>query len=101
MPILRLQHFSTRGRQRVYKTPPPPSNSLIANFPMKECIDLIHELSFWPLPQTDCAFCTHRKCRRCREVSFSIAACCQCRTRAIERLKYLCARVDETDIRAG
>jgi len=69
--------------------------------PMKQCIDLVHELSFWPLPQTECAFCAHRKCRRCREVSFSIAACCQCRMRAIERLKYLRARIDETDTQEG
>ena len=48
MPILRLQHFPTRGRQRVYKTSPPTSNRLTAkNFSMKERIDLIHELSFW------------------------------------------------------
>src|SRR5581483_11650807 len=42
-----------------------------------------------PLPETECAFCAHRKCQRCREVSFSSAACCQCRNRAIERLKFL------------
>src|SRR6266550_4395599 len=102
MPILRLQHFPTRGRQRVYKTSPPTSNRLTAkNFSMKECIDLIRELSFWPLPQTDCAFCTHRKCGRCREVSFSIAACCQCRMRAIERLKYLEERLHENNSQDG
>src|SRR6476660_108834 len=102
MPILQLEHFPTRGLHRVYKTSPPTSNRLTdKTFSMKERIDLIHELSFWSLPQTDCAFCAHPKCGRCREVSFSIAACCQCRTRAIERLKYLRARIDATDARAG
>ncbi|GEM_PF-1455113 len=62
---------------------------------MKEWIDFVRELSLWPLPETECAFCAHRKCQRCREVSFSSAACCQCRNRAIERLKFLRERLDE------
>src|SRR5262249_42758523 len=66
----------------------------LENF-MKERSDFVRELSLWPLPETECAFCAHRKCHRCREVSFSSAACCQCRTRAIERLKFLRDRLDE------
>jgi len=73
-------------------------NLLTAHHPehfMKERSDFVRELSYWPLPETECAFCAHRKCHRCREVSFSSAACCQCRTRAIERLKFLRDRLDE------
>jgi hypothetical protein len=57
--------------------------------PMKDSNHFVRELSLWPLLDTECPFCAHRKCGGCREVSFSVAACCHCRTRAIERLKVL------------
>ena len=42
----------------------------------------------WPLLRLRCV-CGHLNCPDCREVSFSILACCKCRARAIERLKEL------------
>ncbi|HWP58522.1 MAG TPA: hypothetical protein VNL14_11580 [Candidatus Acidoferrales bacterium] len=36
-----------------------------------------------------CVICGHPKCRRCREVSLSNLACCQCRARALRRLQQL------------
>ena len=49
----------------------------------------MERMRFWPLPDIECMLCKHRKCAACREVSFSVAACCQCRSRAIARLEYL------------
>src|SRR4030095_1050433 len=58
-------------------------------FSVKGLIDLTRRTHFWLLLDAKCPFCTYRKCGECREVSFSILACCQCRARAIERLHAL------------
>jgi len=52
-------------------------------------------VSFSPLPEAPCPFCMHLKCAKCREVSFSVAACCQCRKRALARLDCLQKRFSE------
>jgi hypothetical protein len=42
-----------------------------------------------PLLTTKCPLCGHRNCPECREVSSSILACCECRSRAISQLVAL------------
>jgi len=61
------------------------------NSPTHERRSLIsmRTVSFSPLPEAPCPFCMHRKCTKCREVSFSVAACCECRKRALARLDCL------------
>ncbi len=51
----------------------------------------------WPLLRTKCLFCGHANCPECREVSFSILACCKCRARAIKRLQDLQDALDKKD----
>jgi hypothetical protein len=43
----------------------------------------------WPFLRAKCLLCGHLNCPECREVSFSILACCKCRARAIKRLQDL------------
>ena len=43
----------------------------------------------WSIIRAKCLLCGHLNCPACREVSFSILACCQCRPRFIERLQEL------------
>jgi hypothetical protein len=62
---------------------------------------LARRTHFWLLLQAKCPFCTHRKCGECREVSFSILACCQCRSRAIERLHALQKLLSDKDEKNG
>ena len=55
----------------------------------------------WPLLRVRCLLCGHLTCPACREVSFSILACCKCRAKAIERLKDLQERQDTNDKDTG
>jgi len=43
----------------------------------------------WPFLRAKCLLCGHLNWPECREVSFSILACCKCRARAIKRLQAL------------
>jgi hypothetical protein len=43
----------------------------------------------WSIVRAKCLLCGHPNCPACREVSFSILACCQCRPKVIERLQEL------------
>ena len=43
----------------------------------------------WSIVRAKCLLCGHLNCPACREVSFSILACCQCRQRFIECLQEL------------
>ena len=51
----------------------------------------------WPLLKVRCLLCGHLNCPDCREVSFSILACCSCRAKAIERLQEFRAHQDTKD----
>ena len=50
-----------------------------------------------PLLRVRCLLCGHLNCPDCREVSFSILACCKCRAKAIERLRDLQEHQDKED----
>jgi hypothetical protein len=43
----------------------------------------------WPFLRAKCLLCGHLNCPDCREVSYSILACCKCRASAIKRLQDL------------
>src|SRR6266436_3873001 len=67
--------------------------SHITDYPLllsvKGLANLERKTHFWLLLDAKCPLCAHRKCGECREVSFSILACCQCRARAIARLSTI------------
>ena len=51
----------------------------------------------WSFLRAKCLLCGHLNCPVCREVSFSILACCQCRARAIKRLQEVQELQDKAD----
>jgi len=55
----------------------------------------------WVFLRAKCLLCGHLNCPACREVSFSILACCKCRVRAIKSLQELQERQDTNDKDTG
>ena len=43
----------------------------------------------WSLFKKKCLLCGHPNCPECREVSFSLLACCKCRAKALKLIEAI------------